>query len=59
MVAVQQNWQLLAADRASLWLGLQKAAGAGLRPDGQEGALVLFNESDDDAESPTGRRAPT
>lgn len=51
LIAVQQNSRLLEADRNSLWLALQKAASDGLKPDGREGALVIFG---DDAEDEDG-----
>ena len=43
-IAVQNNPALLDADRDSLWIALQKAALDGLRPDGREGALVIFSD---------------
>lgn len=48
LVAVQTNPRLLDADRQSLWLALQKAASAGLKPDGQESALVIFGDDSED-----------
>ena len=56
LIAVQMNPRLLEADRQSLWLALQKAASAGLKPDGREGALVIYG---DDAEDEDGNRVPT
>lgn len=46
LTAVQRNPRLLEADRKSLWLALQGAAGMGLKPDGREGALVIFNDDE-------------
>lgn len=48
LIAVQINSRLLDADRSSLWLALQRAAGDGLKPDGREGALVIFGDDDED-----------
>lgn len=48
LIAVQINPRLLDADRNSLWLALQRAAGDGLKPDGREGALVIFGDDDED-----------
>lgn len=48
LIAVQKNPRLLEADRTSLWLGLQHAADIGLKPDGREGALVIFGDDDED-----------
>ena len=56
LIAVQSNWRLLEDDRQSLWLALQKAAGDGLKPDGREGALVIFG---DDEEDEAGNRTPS
>jgi len=56
LTAVQSNYRLLKADRQSLWLALQKAAGDGLKPDGREGALVIFG---DDEEDEAGNRVPS
>lgn len=50
LVAVQINPRLLEADRNSLWLSLQKAASDGLKPDGREGALVIFGDEEEDEE---------
>ena len=50
LVAVQQNYRLLQADRQSLFLALQKAASDGLKPDGREGALVIFGDDKEDEE---------
>lgn len=41
--AVQENPDLLLADRASLFLACQTAAQDGLLPDRKEGALVVYN----------------
>lgn len=48
LIAVQMNPRLLDADRQSLWLSLQKAASDGLKPDGREGALVIFGDDQED-----------
>lgn len=48
LIAVQGNQRLLDADRQSLWLALQKAASSGLKPDGQESALVIFGDDQED-----------
>lgn len=56
LIAVQQNSKLLEADRNSLWLALQKAAGDGLKPDGRESALVIFG---DDTEDEDGKPVPS
>lgn len=56
LVSVQMNPRLLDADRQSLWLGLQRAASDGLKPDGREGALVIFG---DDAEDEEGNAVPS
>lgn len=45
VTAVQQNPDLLGADRQSLVLACMKSAQDGLLPDGREAALVIFNES--------------
>lgn len=45
-LAIQTNPRLLDADRESLWIALQKAAIDGLRPDGREGALVIFADEE-------------
>lgn len=50
LVSVQMNPRLLDADRQSLWLSLQKAAGDGLKPDGREAALVIFGDDSEDDE---------
>lgn len=42
MTAVQNNPDLLKADRRSLWNSAMKAAQDGLLPDGREGALVCY-----------------
>ena len=39
---------LEAADRASLFLAIKKAAGDGLMPDGREAALVIYNTKQND-----------
>lgn len=41
--AIQNNQDLLAADRASLYNACNKAAQDGLLPDGREGAIVVYN----------------
>jgi recombination protein RecT len=43
LTAVNQNPDLMAADRRSLMGACMKAAQDGLYPDGREGALVIFN----------------
>lgn len=48
LIAVQRNPRLLEADRTSLFLELQRAAGDGLKPDGREGALVIFGDDSED-----------
>jgi phage RecT family recombinase len=50
LISVQRNPRLLEADRQSLWLGLQSAASDGLKPDGREGALVIFGDDGEDEE---------
>ena len=55
-IAIQSNSRLLEADRQSLWIALQKAAMDGLKPDGREGALVIFG---DDTEDEQGNRVAT
>jgi recombination protein RecT len=40
--AVQENPDLLAADRKSLFIACQRAAQDGLMPDGREGAFVIY-----------------
>ena len=50
LIAVQMNPRLLDADRQSLFLALQKAASDGLKPDGREGALVIFGDDREDGE---------
>lgn len=42
MTAIQQNGDLLGADRQSLYAACMKAAQDGLLPDGREAALVIF-----------------
>jgi recombination protein RecT len=49
-LAIQQNNRLMDADRDSLFIALQKAAIDGLRPDGREGALVIFGDDQEDDE---------
>lgn len=43
LTAVQNNTDLLAADRQSLWNSCMRAAQDGLLPDGREGAIVIYN----------------
>lgn len=43
LTAIQQNPDLVQADRQSLFTGITRAAQDGLLPDGREGALVIFN----------------
>lgn len=43
LTAVQNNADLLAADRQSLWNSCMRAAQDGLLPDGREGAIVIYN----------------
>lgn len=43
MTAVQNNPDLIAADRQSLWNAAMRAAQDGLLPDGREGAIVIYN----------------
>ena len=50
--AVQENPDLLNADRKSLFLACQRAAQDGLMPDGREGALVLYNTNIGTKEKP-------
>ncbi|HQU34715.1 MAG TPA: recombinase RecT, partial [Thermoanaerobaculaceae bacterium] len=52
LTAVQMNPSLVAAERQSLWLALQKCAGDGLKPDGREAALVIFNQEEDEDGNP-------
>ena len=40
--ALLKNPELLKADRASLWLALRASAAAGLVPDGQQAAIVVY-----------------
>ena len=47
-LAVQTNPRLLDANRESLWIALQRAALDGLRPDGRDGALVIFGDDSED-----------
>jgi recombination protein RecT len=42
--AVQNNPDVLSADRQSLYNSVQRAAADGLMPDGKEGAMVVFNK---------------
>lgn len=44
MTAVQNNPELLTADRQSLYAACMKAAADGLLPDGREAALVMFGK---------------
>ena len=44
IVAVNQNPDILNADRQSLFNAVSRAAAAGLLPDGSQGALVIFNQ---------------
>jgi recombination protein RecT len=44
MTAIQQQPDLLAVERRSLWNAAMRAAQDGLLPDGREGALVIFND---------------
>ena len=43
MTAIQNNQDLLLADRQSLWNAAMRAAQDGLLPDGREGAIVIYN----------------
>ncbi|MGH7935714.1 MAG: recombinase RecT [Chthoniobacterales bacterium] len=43
ITAVQNNQELLIADRQSLWNACMRAAQDGLLPDGREGAIVIYN----------------
>lgn len=43
MTAVQNNPDLVNADRQSLWNSAMRAAQDGLLPDGREGAIVIYN----------------
>jgi len=43
MTAIQNNPDLMAADRRSLWNSAMRAAQDGLLPDGRDGAMVIFN----------------
>lgn len=45
MTAIQNNGDLLAADRRSLFNSAMRAAQDGLLPDGREGAMVLFKNT--------------
>jgi phage RecT family recombinase len=49
-IAIQRNMRLMEADRQSLWVALQRAALDGLKPDGREGALVIFGDDSEDEE---------
>lgn len=49
MTAIQNNVDLLNADRQSLFGSVMKAAQDGLLPDGREGALIIFNTWDPQA----------
>ena len=44
IVAVNQNPDILNADRQSLFNAVSRAAASGLLPDGSQGALVIFNQ---------------
>lgn len=46
MTAIQNNPELLNADRQSLFGSVMKAAQDGLLPDGREGALIIFKTKD-------------
>lgn len=50
LTAVHGNYRLLEADRASLYVALQKSAASGLKPDGHEAALVIFGDDAEDEE---------
>jgi recombination protein RecT len=56
LTAVQKNWNLLEANRQSLWLALQLCANDGLKPDGREAALTIFG---DDTEDENGNPVPS
>src|SRR5215207_3153395 len=43
LTAVQNNPDLIRADRQSLWNSAMKSAQDGLLPDGREGAIVIYN----------------
>jgi recombination protein RecT len=43
MTAIQNNPDLVNADRHSLWNATMRAAQDGLLPDGREGAMVIYN----------------
>lgn len=43
LTAVQNNLDLLQADRQSVWNACMRAAQDGLLPDGREGAIVIYN----------------
>lgn len=43
MTAIQNNADLLKADRQSLWNSAMRAAQDGLLPDGREGAIVIYS----------------
>lgn len=45
MTAIQNNPDLLGANRRSLWRSCMQAAQDGLLPDGREGAIVLFKKN--------------
>jgi phage RecT family recombinase len=54
ITAINQNPELMAADRKSLFASCMRAAQDGLYPDGREGALVVYNtkvKGDDGKES--------
>lgn len=46
LTAVQNNPDLLNADRPSLWNSCMRAAQDGLLPDGRDGAIVIYNTKD-------------
>src|SRR5271163_2066392 len=48
IISVNKTPRLLEADRDSLYLGLLSAASDGLKPDGREGALVIFGDDQED-----------
>lgn len=49
LTAVQNNPDLLNADRQALWNSCMRAAQDGLLPDGREGAIVIFNTKENGA----------
>ena len=48
LTAVQNNPDLLTADRQALWNACMRAAQDGLLPDGREGAIVVYNTREKD-----------